>query len=171
MQGWIETVPWPVMARWWAGQGRRAQLAIALAALFALAGMLNLAAAGLGRGPTNLLPVPETSAPTALSQESAPADPDKTWVMTKVWQGSGSRETEEFTVGQHWRLDWIFSPGQSDASLQVFIRQSDGRLLANLVANNQKGGADSSFFVGAGKYFLKINSSGGDWRLAVQDLR
>src|SRR5712691_9585873 len=133
----LETMLWPVMARWWTAQGGRTQLAVALAALFALAGMLNLAAAGLGRGPTNLLPVPGgSSATTALSQESAPVDPAKTWVVAKAWQGSGSRETEEFTVGQHWRLDWIFSPeqsglgwifglGQSDTILQVFIRQSD----------------------------------------------
>ena len=166
----LETVLWPVMARWWTAQGGRTQLAVALAALFALAGMLNLAAAGLGRQ-TNLLPVPDTTSPaTALTQESAPADPAKAWVVARAWQGSGNRETEEFTVGEHWRLDWIFSPGQSDAILQVFVRQSDGRLLANLAANTQKGGADSSFFVGAGTYILKINSSGGDWKLSVQDL-
>jgi Tol biopolymer transport system component len=55
--------------------------------------------------------------------------------------------------------------------LQVFIYSSEGRLLMTLAANTKRGGADSSFWSGRGKYFLRVNSSGGDWKLAVQDRR
>jgi hypothetical protein len=109
-------------------------------------------------------------APVLLA-EAAPSDPAKTWTVTKIWQGSGSKETEEFTVAEHWRVDWLFSPAQSGGNLQVFIYHADGRLLMTMAANTQKSGPDSSFWLGSGKYFLKVSSTGGDWKLAVQDLR
>lgn len=175
MERWFVTGPLPRMQRWWTAQTARTKVAIAVAALFALASMLNLASTGLARaiatGPVPVASSAKTAPVAVLLEETAPADARKTWVVNKVWQGSGSRETEEFTVGEHWRVDWLFSPAPSGGSLQVFIFQSDGRLLMTIAANTKKGGADTSFWAGPGKYFLKINSSGGDWKLAVQDLR
>jgi len=168
MELWFVTGPWPRMQRWWTAQNARTKAAIAVAALFALASMLNLASTGLSRAMATR-PVP-TAAPVLL-QETAPADAGKTWVVKGVWQGSGSRETEEFTVGEHWRVDWLFSPAPSGGSILVFIYHSEGRLLMSIAANTQKSGADTTFWAGPGKYFLKVNSSGGDWKLAVQDLR
>jgi len=173
----LETVTWPAMTRWWNAQGGRTKIAVAVAAIFALSSLLNLAAAGFGKATANrgAAPVAATAqAPAAIPNllaESAPADAGKTWSVTKVWQGTGGKETEDFVVGEHWRVDWLFSPAQAGGILQVFIYSSDGRLLMTMAANTQKGGPDSSFWSGRGTYFLRVNSSGGDWKLAVQDLR
>ena len=163
---------WPAAHGWWNAQGGRTKLAVAGAALFALASMLNLASAGIGRLTTHTAaPAIATASGAVLTQEAAPPDAGHAWVPVKVWQGSGPKDTEDFTVGEHWRVDWIFSPGQAGGLFQVFIYHSDGRLLMNLAANSQKGGSDTSFWLGPGKYFLRVNSSGGDWKLDVQDLR
>jgi hypothetical protein len=161
----------------WRAQRPLTKASVVLAALFALASLVNLAASGLGRATT--APVAATLAPGAasagpvptLSRVTSPATAGKTWVVGKVWRGSGSRETEAFTVGERWRVDWLFNPAQAGASLQVFIYHSDGRLLMDLAANSQRGGADSSFWAGPGTYFLRVSSNGGDWKVAVQDLR
>ncbi len=135
--------------------------------------MLNLAA-GLGNMTTRTGPGTPTAASASsavLTQEASAPDAGKAWVVTGTWQGSGSRDTEEFVVGDHWRVDWMFSPAQTGGIFQVFIYRADGRLLMNLAANNQRGGTDTSFWAGPGKYFLRINSGGGDWKVGVQDLR
>ncbi len=172
---WFQTGPSPVARAWWNAQGARTQLAVIAATVFALVGMLNLASAGLTRATpghngqiTSTAPAAANAA--ALTQESAPPDAGKAWAVKGLWQGSGSRDTEEFVVGEHWRVDWMFSPAQSGGLFQVFIYRSDGRLLMNLAALNQKGGTDTSFWAGPGKYFLRVNSNGGDWKLDVQDL-
>ena len=177
MERWIDAGPGPRMAHWWSAQGRTTKLAVAVAAVFTVASMLNLVSAGFGRITTNQAALPAVSsppltvAPTALTLESPPVDPAKNWVSTKMWQGSGNGETEAFTVAEHWRVDWIFNPVQPAGILQVFIYHSNGRLLMNLAANAQKSGSDTSFWAGAGTYFLKVSSSGGDWKIGVQDLR
>ena len=177
MERSLEAAPWRAIRRWWEGPGRVTKLALVLAGVFALASVINFAAVGLGRASTNRVSTqaiasagPAASVPPLVA-EAAPADAGKTWSATKVWQGTGSRESEAFVVGEHWRVDWIFSPAQTGSILQVFIYRADGRLLMNLAVSNTKGGADTTFWAGAGTYYLKINSSGGDWKLAVQDLR
>jgi len=146
--------------------------------------VLNLTAAGIGRlGPSQAAqaaqaargaqPSSAVAAPSAriLLAESAPIVPGKAWVATQLWQGSGGRVTESFSVGAHWRVDWLYNPPQSGGIFQVFIYPADGALLTDVAANTQKSGPDSSFWAGPGTYFLKINSTGGDWKLDVQDLR
>ncbi len=168
--------PSPAATVWWNAQGQWTQVAVIAATVFALVGMLNLASAGVSKltlthdGPVTSS-APAVAGAAALTQESAPPDAGKSWAVKGIWQGSGSRDTEDFVVGEHWRVDWIFSPGQTGGLFQVFIYRSDGRVLMNLAALNQKGGTDTSFWAGPGKYFLRVNSNGGDWKLDVQDLR
>ena len=169
-------VAWPRLLRWWNAQSTRTKLALAVAALFAAASLLNMTAAGLGRAMTVRGPASQAAtsaqsgaAPT-VTLEAGPTDPAKVWAVTKVWQGSGGRETEQFTVGAHWRVDWLFSPTKPGDTMQVFIYSADGRLLLNLATNTQRSGADTSFWAGPGTYFLKVNATG-DWKLDVQDLR
>ncbi len=134
--------------------------------------MLNLASAGLSKVTSarngSAASTTATSSAAPLTQESGPADAGKAWAVKGLWQGSGSKDTEEFVVGEHWRVDWMFSPSQTGL-FQVFIYRADGRVLMNLAANSQKGGTDTSFWAGPGKYFLRINASG-DWKVDVQDL-
>jgi hypothetical protein len=95
----------------------------------------------------------------------------KTWVAVKEWSGSGIKDTEDFIVGNEWRIDWIFTPGQFAGLIQIYVYRTDTKQLVNLAANTQKAGSDTSFQRGAGTYYMKINSANGDWKVAVQDFR
>jgi hypothetical protein len=165
---WHEFVPW------WNAQPDHRRLALVAVGLVALISVLNFTAAGVSRiGADQAGPAAKTvGAPTSriLVSEPAPVDPKKAWVATQLWQGSSNRVTESFTVGAHWRVDWLYNPPQSGGILQVFIYSADGALM-QMAANTQQGGPDSSFWAGPGTYFLKVNSTGGDWKLDVQDLR
>ena len=160
---------------WYKVQPDHLRLAFVVVGLVVAVSVLNLTAAGIGRvGTSQVAPIGNPKPATAvrfLASESAPSDPGKAWVATQLWQGSNSRVTESFTVGAHWRVDWLYNPPQSGGILQVFIYSADGALLTDMAANTQKAGADSSFWAGPGTYFLKVNSTGGDWKLDVQDLR
>ncbi len=153
------------------------QLALAITALVVLASLMNLCGS-LGRPSVSevIVPVVASARPAAavapsLVAEGAPADAGKSWLVTKVWQGSDSRDTEELTLGGHWRVDWIFSPAKGGGSLHVFIYSVEPRVLLYEAVGTQNGGADSSFWSGNGRFFLKINADRGDWKVAVQELR
>jgi hypothetical protein len=165
---WREFVPW------FRAQPDHRRLALVVVALVALVSVLNFTAAGVGRlGATQTAPAGKIAAPPSarvLTSEPAPVEPGKAWVATQLWQGSSNRVTESFTVGAHWRVDWLYNPPQSGGILQVFIYSADGALM-HMAANTQQSGPDSSFWAGPGTYYLKVNSTGGDWKLDVQDLR
>jgi hypothetical protein len=147
------------------------QVALIATAVFVLVVLVNLVAS-LGATTstrTGAAPVVSSGA-AALTQEASAPDAGKVWAVKGLWQGAGSGDTEDFVVGNHWRVDWMFSPAAAGGNLQVFIYRADGRLLANL-AGSTKGGSDTSFWAGPGKYFLRINSTGGDWKIDVQDLK
>ena len=152
----------PIASAWWRRQAKQTRTGLAIAGVLALAGTLSLCAS-LGR--------PTGASAIALRPEASAPDAGKSWVATKVWQGTGNKETDTFTVTGHWRVDWIFSPSSSNGGVfQVFIYSAEGRQLLNLAANSQRGGADTSFWVGPGTYYLKVSSAGGDWKVGVQDL-
>src|SRR2546425_7605376 len=101
LERWLETRPWRGFTAWWRAQTSRMQLALAVTALVVLASVMNLCGA-LGRSSTSqvgqvTVPVVATARPAApastLVAESAPADAGKSWTVTKVWQGSDSRDT------------------------------------------------------------------------------
>jgi hypothetical protein len=172
MQRWLRTPAIPFAKAWWEKQARQTRTGLVVAALLALAGTLSLCAS-LSR-PAELPFVAGGAARAAnnappLVQEASAPDAGKIWAVTKNWQGTGIKETEMFTVTGHWRVDWLFSPSSSSSVFQVFIYASDGRTLMQMAANSH-GGSDTSFWAGPGTYFLRINSSGGDWKVGVQDL-
>jgi hypothetical protein len=165
---WGEFVPW------WNAQPDHRRLALVVVGFVALLSVLSFTAAGVNRigadqAATGVKTVVASSSRVLLS-EPAPVDPKKAWVATQLWQGSSNRVTESFTVGAHWRVDCLYNPPQSGGILQVFIYSADGALM-QMAANTQQAGPDSSFWAGPGTYFLKVNSTGGDWKLDVQDLR
>jgi hypothetical protein len=173
MQRWLETPPIPFAKAWWQKQARQTRTGLVVAAVFTLAGTFSLCAS-LSR-PVPLSATVEGAASVAnnappLVQEKSAPDAGKVWAATKTWQGNGVRETEQFTVTGHWRVDWLFSPTSSTSSFQVFIYAADGRTLMQMAANTSKGGSDTSFWAGPGTFSLRINSSGGDWKVGVQDL-
>lgn len=169
MQRWLRTPAVPIAKAWWQRQTHQTRTGLVVALVFVLAGMLSLGAS-LSRPAGQPADAPANA--TTLKQEAAAPDAGRIWVATKTWQGSGSKETEQFTVSGHWRIDWIFSPASSTGGVfQVFIYAADGRQLLTLAANNEKGGSNTSFWAGPGTYFLKVNSSSGDWKVGIQDLR
>jgi hypothetical protein len=170
LERWFQTTS-PVARRWWLAQTARMQVGLVAMAVVVLVVTVNLVASlgGTQAVRSDSTPVVKASA-TALTQEPSAPDAGRTWAVKGLWQGSGSGDTEDFVVGDHWRVDWMFSPAPAGGNLQVFIYRADGRLLVALAASS-KGGSDTSFWAGPGKYFLRINSAGGDWKIDVQDLR
>jgi hypothetical protein len=174
MQRWLRTPAISIAKAWWEKQARQTRTGLVVAAVFALAGTLSLCASlsrpGAVGSPAaaDFVMGAANNAPPLVQEASAP-DAGKVWTVKKTWQCTGGRETEMFTVAGHWRVDWIFSPTSSTSAFQVFIYASDGRTLMNMAANTH-GGSDTSFWAGPGTYFLRITSSGGDWKVGVQDL-
>ncbi len=168
MQRWLRTPAIPRLQAWWRKQAHQTRTGLVVASVFALAGTFSLCAS-LTR-PAGQADAARPANAAALTQEASAPDAGKIWAATKAWQGSGGKETETFTVSGHWRVDWIFSPASASGVFQVYIYSADGRQLMNLAANSQKGGSDTTFWAGPGTYFLRINSSGGDWKVGVQDL-
>jgi len=173
LASWREFVPW------FKAQPDHLRLAFVAVGLVVVISVVNLSAAGFGRVATNHVAdttqaaaaaAPAAPAARVLASEPAPIISGKTWAATQLWQGTGNRATETFTVGSHWRVDWLYNPPAAGAFLQVFIYSADGTLM-NIATNTAVGGPDTSFWTGAGTYFLKVNSSGGDWKLDVQDYR
>jgi len=171
LASWREFVPW------FKAQPDHLRLAFVAVGLVVVISVVNLSAAGFGRVATNHVADttqtagaagPASPAARVLASEPAPIIPGKAWAATQLWQGTGNRATEMFTVGSHWRVDWLYNPPPAGAFLQVFIYSADGSLM-NIATNTAVGGPDTSFWTGAGTYFLKVNSSGGDWKLDVQD--
>ena len=171
LASWREFVPW------FKAQPDHLRLAFVAVGLVVVISVVNLSAAGFGRVATNHVAdttqaaaaaAPAAPAARVLASEPAPIIPGKTWVATQLWQGTGNRATETFTVGSHWRVDWLYNPPSAGAFLQVFIYSADGSLM-NIATNTAVGGPNTSFWTGAGTYVLKVNSNGGDWKLDVQD--
>jgi hypothetical protein len=157
---------------WWVKQTLRTQIGVALAALVSVVLVVNLFLGALSRPASTSVQVAASAAPagqTALSLEFTANDAGKSWTLNRAWQGSSAYQTAPITVGDHWRVDWLFTPTQPGATLQVLI-YSPGGVLLQVAANTHLSGADTSFWTGAGTYYLKVNSIGGDWKLDVQDL-
>ena len=168
MQRWLRAPAIPLATAWWGRQAKQTRTGLAVAAIFAIAGTLSLCASLSRPGQVDAA---KATGSAALAQEVSAPDAGKIWAVAKAWQGSGPKETETFTVTGHWRVDWIFSPSSSAGGVfQVYIYSAEGRQLMNLAANSQRGGSDTTFWAGPGTYFLRINSSGGDWKIGVQDL-
>jgi len=165
--------------RWWVKQRPRTKLGVALAALLGAVLVVNMFLGAVGRITSRPIPVQaaaQTTATsarpnaTALAVELAPNDAGKTWAVNRVWQGHGQFQSDEFTVTEHWRVDWLFTPNQPGAAFQVFIHAASGGARLQIATNTHIGGADSSFWVGPGAYYLVVNTVGGEWKLDVQEL-
>ena len=188
---WVEDVRLRASAsartfkNWWNMQPDHLRLAMAVVAFALILSVVN--ATGVGRiaplpaaATASTPPVAQVAvapvvvapaAPAKAVVEGPPIIPGKAWNATQLWQGSGSKTTEAFTVGSHWRVDWLFNPPATGGVFQVFIYSAEGALLMDMATNTQQGGPGTSFWAGPGTYFLKVNVTGGDWKLDVQDLR
>jgi hypothetical protein len=149
---------------WWKAQVPRTRVGVAIVALILGASLLNVVEMKIVQATAR-----PAVAQVVLTNEATPADAGKVWAVAKMWQGSGAYDTEAFTVSDHWRVDWVFNQTQSLGQLQVYIYSADGKLL-NIATNVQRSDSNTTFWAGPGTYLLKVNASGGDWKLDVQDL-
>jgi hypothetical protein len=153
---------------WWNAQLPRTRIGLALIAVIVAASFLNIVEMQFARGSASQ-PAAQVAVVPNLASESAPIDAGKMWAVVKMWQGTGSHDTETFTVADHWRVDWLFNQSQTAGQLQVYIYSADGKLL-NVGANTARSGSDTTFWMGPGTYLLKVYAVGGDWKVDVQDL-
>jgi len=150
---------------WWKAQLPRTRVGLAIVSVILGASLLNVLEMRIVQANAT----PAAVAQATLTTEAAPADAGKTWTVVKMWQGTGVRDTEVFTVSDHWRVDWVFNQTQSVGQMQVYVYSVDGKLL-NVATNIQHSDSNTTFWGGPGTYLLKVNSTGGDWKLDVQDL-
>jgi hypothetical protein len=107
-----------------------------------------------------------TTAPIGASQAPAIGGAAKTWVAVKEWTGNGVKQTETFTVGNEWRIDWTNNGADY---LGVTIKDATGGYVG-LVANTTTAGSDTSFQHKGGTFYLEISGTG-SWKVGVQDMR
>jgi hypothetical protein len=117
-------------------------------------------------GPTATTTPPFAAGTAAPVVPAAPAVGTKNWVVIKEWSGNGAKDTETFTVGSEWRVDWV----NSGSYLGVTIYDAATKFPVGLAANTQAQTSDTSFQHKAGTYYLSVNAIGG-WKVAVQDMR
>lgn len=153
---------------WFQAQVPRTRVGLSLAGVLVAALFINVIGASFMH-PAATQPVAQVAVVPNLTNESAPSDAGKMWSVVKMWQGTGSHDTETFTVVDHWRVDWLFNQAQAAGQLQVYIYSADGKLL-NVAANTPRTGSDTTFWMGPGTYLLKVYATGGDWKVDVQDL-
>lgn len=161
---------------WWSARRTRTKVILIIVGLFVLSGIANGGKSGdttnrdAGLAAATERPTGAPAAPATAASTPTPTAPPKSWQIVKTWQGDGIKDTEDFTVGDQWRIDWDYTPGPYGGIIQIFVYDAKTKQLVDLVANTQKAGADSSFQRAAGTYYLKVNATGG-WKVDVQDMR
>ena len=104
-------------------------LVVAYFALGVIAGAM--ASSGNKSSSTTAPTTPPLSAPTTGAQPAsaapapaAPAPAGKQWVVIKQFAGDGIKDTEQFTVGSEWRIDWDYTPPQYGGIIQIYVYDS-----------------------------------------------
>jgi hypothetical protein len=82
----------------------------------------------------------------------------KEWIVIREWRGNATKNTERFTVGPEWCVDWSTGPGDyGPMNFQIFINKSDGGfggVAANVIGPSQ----DVSYQYEAGTFYVTINT-------------
>ena len=80
------------------------------------------------------------------------------------WEGGGPKTTEIFSVGQR---DWALAWTSNADFLSVMVYRENGDLVS-LAANVQGESSDvTSLHSGPGRFYLEINSIGGNWSVGI----
>src|SRR5258706_5278526 len=110
---------------WWKAQVPRTRVGLAIVVVILGASLLNVVEMRIVQSSASAPAV----AQAALKSETTPADAGKVWSVAKMWQGAGNSDTQNFTVSDHWRVDWGFYQNQPVGQLQGFIYSADRELL------------------------------------------
>lgn len=113
-----------------------------------------------------------TATPFPTPSGATTASTARSWVLVKAWEGDGSaiKQTEPFTVGSEWRIDWLYPRG-AYFGLDIYEAGTGTKVPGSMWT--EKTGADTTFMHRAGTYYLSIVSDfrGGSWKVDVQDGR
>jgi hypothetical protein len=118
-------------------------------------------------------PVPESYLPPP-PEEGPPGTPS--WHRIFTLKGGDNKQTDVFLVrGRTWRVLWHNQdkPGKLYANTSALFISAFPRddTIPQKVCSKLGSGGDSTELPGPGNYYLKIEASGGDWELAVEDYR
>lgn len=126
-----------------------------------------------------------STANTAQHQENAPATQQQqqatptpqhqaAWTTVQKFQGTGSKKTATFHVGDTWKLSWTCNPASFDVAYNVIVEvyNSDGTLADSAVNTTCKPGntSDTAQEHQGGDVYLSMISEG-DWTITVQELK
>jgi hypothetical protein len=111
-----------------------------------------------------------TKVPTPMPEAARSLE----WWKIKNWQGSGTKETESFSVNsREWRISWQTQnePFAGAGIFQIYVYNEGGEMLS-VAANKQGIGQDVSYVrAKPGRFYLQINSANVDWSVVVEDQR
>jgi len=117
------------------------------------------------------IPPPLPPSPPAITPPPpAPPPPAPTYkepsVVIKTWRGTGTKNTEPFTVNTSpWLIRWTNNP-TSDFSGRIAIWiHGDGGV--DLIANTSGAGTDFSYVYRTGTFYLGIEGVNTNWTVEV----
>jgi hypothetical protein len=129
-------------------------------------------------GGTNAPPVADTPPPVPesyLPPPGADGPPGvQSWHRLFTLKGTDNKQTDVFLVhGKNWRVLWHNQdkPGKLYANTSALFINAFPRddTIPQQVCSKLGTGGDSTELPGPGYYYLKIEASGGNWELAVED--
>jgi hypothetical protein len=126
--------------------------------------------------PTEVAPTPPPPATYLPPPDSEGAAGTQSWHRLFTLKGDDSRQTDLFQIqGRTWRVLWHNQdkPGKvylNTSALFINAFPKDDTIPQKVCSKLGSGG-DSTELEGPGNYYLKIESSGGSWELAVEDFR
>jgi hypothetical protein len=141
----------------------------AIVALIVLGIIIGVANGGKSSSTTSS----STSGNSTTSQ--APSQP-QTWQTTHTFTGTGAKKTENFVVGDDWKITWTCQGVDGiDAPLYVTVYGSDGTMVdPNAVATTCKASGpattDSTEEHQGGNIYLDVNT-GIQWSLSISELK
>lgn len=114
------------------------------------------------------------STPTPAPTKTPTREPQREpiWAKLKSWQGSGTTNTEQFTItGSQWRVSYnLVGHPEFGALLQIYVYGADGSLIG-LPVNTIEPGSGTSYMYKKGTFYLTINGAAISWSVDVEELR
>lgn len=91
------------------------------------------------------------------AQEAAAEAAQPKWHKVLEVQGDGEKNTDTFTVGSNWEIEWNTKPGEMEGNFQVDAKSTSGGddlSVANVMGTSH----DHSMEYTPGTYYLSINA-------------
>jgi hypothetical protein len=107
------------------------------------------------------------------ASESAPKPSAMGWSPVASWSGHANYQTDSFSIGTgQWRIKWEASPEQGSGakSFRVIVHSAvSGRFVTVAVDHQGAGSGIAYVSEDPREFFLVVESSGVDWKAAVEE--